>query len=271
MYDATTKVKCAGSAKLVIDEPMKKTKIDFVTPKGQVVGKVTVAITLGFGSQSVELANDFKKGGIAVKACDVDQSEDDKEADANMGFKQKMFTRIMYSAGMGGDVSKKGADMISKFLTDGPVSFKVLTFLSGASLVFSSSMKIVTYGAAMPGGLVPMFQNMWMALFGIIVLMLETNMALLDKWADNVYFYFKAVKYVWGRGIFYMFVGSMEWGAPTASLKDKFFGLILILLGTVYFVIGRATVAQLEQVGSCGRSAALPLPAGRLIASLPPS
>ena len=121
----------------------------------------------------------------------------------------------------------------------GPLLLQIVTFFGGLGMVVSSVADFqLTWNTkdAMDAGFATISIYTW--LFGILIMGLEGRSVLLDVGSLHtaVSNYMKIFRFVWGRGLFLMFAGSLQ--CSLGSSISFVYGAFIISLGFVLFVCG---------------------------------
>jgi len=122
---------------------------------------------------------------------------------------------------------------------EGPAFFQVLAFMGGIAMIFTS-IKDFQFEMASIEGVSPSFViiSVYTWMFGIFICGLEgralmLNISSLHTLVSN---YLKIYRFMWGRGLFYIFVGSLQFCLFTEF--SVVCGYFMMGLGLIMFIAG---------------------------------
>lgn len=121
----------------------------------------------------------------------------------------------------------------------GPHALQTLSFFAGMVLVFGSIVDFqwaIEGAEAVPPEFFMVVTYTW--IFGVFIMALEgravlLNIASLHSMVSN---YFKILRFLWGRGLFLAFVGSLEYSLGTSI--SIYIGIAIMALGGIMFLFG---------------------------------
>lgn len=132
---------------------------------------------------------------------------------------------------------------IQEYMQKGATGLRFLAFVGGAGITLTGLLNI-----AQITGLItePMYYlvNIYQVLFGVGILLLEAEPALVDKYESLskgqawVQENLQVLTTVWGRGVFYLYVGSVELFADASG------SLLGLLLGCYLLVVAGLLIAS---------------------------
>jgi len=150
----------------------------------------------------------------------------------------------------GTDDPKKVAEMIFLDLRDairnGTWSVGRLAFFGGAYACVVGVLDLLP-----PASLFKIFSplagiNMvFVLLFGFVIMTIESSGDTISStFKSSIFHYCKALETVWGRGYFYLYVGTTCFLAP----GHKFFGFYMLIIGIIYLIIYRLTTGHIRRM-----------------------
>ena len=80
-----------------------------------------------------------------------------------------------------------------------------------------------------------------------MVLLESKQLNLPQQYLDKLYHYALFLKYVWGRGILYLFAGSLHL-LLQGSILDYIVGAMVVLVGAVYIIVGKIATKKLQEL-----------------------
>lgn len=97
---------------------------------------------------------------------------------------------------------------IRTVITSGPLSYRVLALIGGIAMIVVNSFQIGRHAVTLNinGVLIASY----CIFFGVIVVILEGRFACPRQARLAVRYYAKFTEYTWGRGVFYLFLGSLQ-------------------------------------------------------------
>ena len=129
---------------------------------------------------------------------------------------------------------------------DGQLSIRLMALMSATALILTSTFGLL--------GTIPSFQisetiiEIYSILLGAVMILLESKqLNLPQKYLDKMYHYALFLKYVWGRGIFYLFAGSLHL-LLQGSILDYIVGGMVVLVGVVYIIVGKTATKKLKDL-----------------------
>jgi hypothetical protein len=129
---------------------------------------------------------------------------------------------------------------------DGQLSIRLMALLSATALLLTSLLGL--FGAILSFHISETIIEVYSILFGIIMILLESKqLNLPQKYLDKLYHYALFLKYVWGRGMCYLFAGSLHL-LLDGSVLDYIVGGMIVLVGVVYIVVGKMATQKLKDL-----------------------
>jgi len=134
-----------------------------------------------------------------------------------------------------------------QFATEGNLNFRMFAFVGGLAVIFTSieSLSIVIIERE--------FLNIFIYLtnlfFGIIICILEAHFLQFDRVQDTrrkIVELVPILKYLYGRGIFYIFSGTIQ--LSELSPTNIFSGLFLVGVGILFLTIGWSTKKRFKKL-----------------------
>lgn len=121
----------------------------------------------------------------------------------------------------------------------GPFLLQALAFVGGISMVFTSILDFQVEASAGDGLSITLaIMSMYTWLFGTFIVGIEGRVLLIDIYSLHkmISNYMKLFRFVWGRGLFYFFAGSLQYcqQAPLGS----YCGIFMMIIGLIMFVTG---------------------------------
>ncbi len=121
----------------------------------------------------------------------------------------------------------------------GPMTLQIIAFFGGMSMVLASVIDLQGR-ARLEGGLTPDFTviALYTWAFGLFIMGLEGRKLMIEihQLHTMVSNYMKIFRYVWGRGLFYIFAGSLQYCmfSPFSSIV----GIFMMTIGVIMFALG---------------------------------
>ena len=143
------------------------------------------------------------------------------------------------------DESKKQILLTQELITNGPVTLRAMCVLGGIGMIASGSISLVVmHNMLNPLHLLIEF---YLCFFGFIVFVLEAKDMVCTEapkiWlAENI----KMLTFIWGRGWFYIFAGSLAL-AQFPRLLDTVTGGYMIGLGFLSMLVAQVSFASVQQ------------------------
>eukprot|EP00519_Triparma_laevis_P007495 CAMPEP_0182511752 /NCGR_PEP_ID=MMETSP1321-20130603/31002_1 /TAXON_ID=91990 /ORGANISM="Bolidomonas sp., Strain RCC1657" /LENGTH=271 /DNA_ID=CAMNT_0024718461 /DNA_START=33 /DNA_END=845 /DNA_ORIENTATION=+ len=127
----------------------------------------------------------------------------------------------------------------------GPMTFRVLSFLGGLAMILQCSTG--TFGKLFSFSPLQALIEVYCLIFGVITVILEgQEYAFLRPFRTSVQSYCKLLTYTWGRGVFYMFSGSLMFSQ--FNLFDMLIGGYMCFIGFTSLIIGQQTANKLTDL-----------------------
>lgn len=139
---------------------------------------------------------------------------------------------------------------MKKEITDGNFGFRMAAFMGGLALIVVSLMSIL--GDVVTLSVTGTMQDVFLAIFGVIMVLLETRRKTAHKAVqarDFLANYFKFLDLVWGRGFFYCYVGVLAIGR-FPSILTTVVGCFILLCGVIAVISGGHASMKLSKLKS---------------------
>jgi COPI associated protein len=129
---------------------------------------------------------------------------------------------------------------------DGQLSIRLMALLSATVLILTSTFGLL--GAILSFHISETIIEIYSILLGVIMILLESKqLNLPQKYLDKVYHYALFIKYVWGRGMLYLFAGTLHL-LLQGSILDYIVGGMIVLVGVVYIIVGKMATKKLKDL-----------------------
>jgi len=152
----------------------------------------------------------------------------------------------MGSVGVAASFVNEQVGKVRQLATEGPLSFRVLAFLGGLAMVITSVLDWIAdiFRLSAFRALISVYTFM----FGTVILILEGKMFVPEtcKYQKKMFGLAKFLRYVWGRGLFYFFSGSLQFSQMT--FLNMVSGGFMCFVGIVSIVTGWSTASKLKQM-----------------------
>lgn len=131
---------------------------------------------------------------------------------------------------------------------DGDVSIRLMALLSAAALIVSSVLGLIR--SVLSFNISQALMELYSLTLGAIMIVLEAKqLRLPQKYLDRLFHYALFLKYVWGRGILYLWAGTLHLVTQgSMSIMDYIVGGLVTLVGVVYIVVGRMATQKLKSL-----------------------
>jgi len=186
--------------------------------------------------------NPLRNEGGEVDGRDLFRNDGGRSDDTKMTLQAAMNSAAAASAL---EFANKQLKEIRALATDGPLSFQVLAMLGGVAMtlqsVFGSLGKFMSFSP------LRMLIELYCGIFGLLIFVLEgKRYAFTLKFQKIVHEYAKFLSYTWGRGLFYMFAGSLMFSQ--VNMMDMLVGGYMVFIGATSVVVGRHTASKLTDL-----------------------
>lgn len=135
---------------------------------------------------------------------------------------------------------------VRQLAEEGPLSFRVLAFLGGVAMIVTSVLDWIgeLFGFSAHKFLISVYTFS----FGIVICILEGRMFVPEthKYQQKLCNYVRLLKYVWGRGLFYFFAGTLQFSQM--RILDMASGSFMIFVGIISLIVGNRTSKKLSQL-----------------------
>ena len=134
---------------------------------------------------------------------------------------------------------REGISNLRNGTEEGPAIFQVLAFFGGVSMVLTSVFDLQGR-VRHDEGISPDFAviSFYSWAFGLFIMGLEGRKLLIEIHSLHIMVsnYMKLLRFVWGRGLFYIFAGSLQYclSSPFSSVC----GIFMMTLGLLMFALG---------------------------------
>jgi len=141
---------------------------------------------------------------------------------------------------------KTFADQMKNYIEQGREGIRVFCFVGGVAISLYSFMAVLNVFGIL-GSTLHYLVQVYQLLFGLMTCVLEADPAWLDKfdklanaqaWVQE---HMKVLTYLWGRGVFYLFQGSLAYLASSTFTLGFFAGAWMVLCGILCIAQHRGT------------------------------
>lgn len=150
------------------------------------------------------------------------------------------------SAGKAATYLKERAEAMSQAVKSGDTSIRALALVGGVAMVVTGILRLL--GRLVTVHLISTLFTVYTIIFGVLVILLEGK-----KWLPipqqlnlAVRKYALFLEFVWGRGVLYFFIGSLQFSLM--NILDGAVGGYMCIIGIFYIITGRATARKLAQL-----------------------
>mmetsp|Transcript_1892 Transcript_1892/g.2284 ORF Transcript_1892/g.2284 Transcript_1892/m.2284 type:complete len:217 (-) Transcript_1892:327-977(-) len=130
------------------------------------------------------------------------------------------------------------------------MNFRLLAFAGGLAVIFTS---IESLGLCFfRRDFIKVLVYLYNLIFGFIICLLEGHfikMVIVQDARQVVIDFVPALRYLWGRGVFYAFSGVLQ--LSELSPPNILSGLFLVVVGVLFVVIGWSTKKRLSKLKHC--------------------
>jgi COPI associated protein len=129
---------------------------------------------------------------------------------------------------------------------DGELSIRLMALIAATALILSSVFGL--FGTLLSFNISQSMLEIYSITLGVIMILLESKqLHLPHKYLDQLFHYALFLKYVWGRGVLYLFAGSLHL-LLQGSILDYVVGAMVVLVGAVYIVVGKMATQKLKKL-----------------------
>mmetsp|Transcript_615 Transcript_615/g.820 ORF Transcript_615/g.820 Transcript_615/m.820 type:complete len:319 (+) Transcript_615:94-1050(+) len=152
----------------------------------------------------------------------------------------------MSSVGAAASFVNEQVGKVKRLATEGPLSFRVLAFLGGVAMIITSVLDWL--GEIFRFSVLRALISVYTFIFGVFICILEGKMFVPDtaKYQLRVFSLAKFLKFVWGRGAFYFFAGSLQFSQM--GFLNMASGGFMCFVGIISIITGWSTASKLKQV-----------------------
>lgn len=137
------------------------------------------------------------------------------------------------------------AKMLQKMATDGNLSIRLMAFIGGTTMVVTNFLSL--FGRFFTLRFVSLILCIYTLFFGLLICALEgRSFGVPTSLSERVRKYALFLNYVWGRGGFYVFAGSLQFSQ--LNLVDMVVGAYMCFVGVTYIIIGNSTAKKLSEI-----------------------
>ena len=152
-------------------------------------------------------------------------------------------------------ITKSGRDFgeatvanVRKVAEDGPLSFRVLAFLGGAIMMTTSVLSVLS--DVFTFSLLSCLISIYTFIFGLFILVLEGKMFMPSKsvsgYQQKLFSLVKCLQFVWGRGLLYIFAGTLQLSQMT--FLNMVSGGYMCFIGIISLLVGHSSHNKLTQL-----------------------
>mmetsp|Transcript_36159 Transcript_36159/g.53018 ORF Transcript_36159/g.53018 Transcript_36159/m.53018 type:complete len:273 (-) Transcript_36159:263-1081(-) len=134
---------------------------------------------------------------------------------------------------------KQGAKMGRRFKEEN-LSFRVLALLGGVIMIVSSSIDFVL--CALTLHFAKMIVSAYTVIFGIMICLLDSS----TLWRQWIHYYVRMLEFTWGRGLFYLFAGTLQF--PQGNRLSSLSGGFMIFVGIIALGASYSATKKLSQL-----------------------
>lgn len=133
---------------------------------------------------------------------------------------------------------------VQKARAEGPLSYRILSFLGGLAMIVSNGLAILDrfFSFNVAGALIAIYG----VCFGVVITIIEGGWACPTRLQNGIRHYAKFLEYTWGRGMLYFFVGSLQ--ASNWNILDWAVGGFMMFVGFTSVSVGAITAIKLRRL-----------------------
>lgn len=201
--------------------------------RGDIVTNYTQLKDIESG-KNLSMLNKFRKSFRTAKEL---KPEEDNDNDSTTTTFSTEFTLSEADLYYGIDASKRPGIVASRQLAEeGPKPFQLLAFLGGIGMILTCIFDFQAVGFHSVGFVLI---NFYAWAFGIFIAALEGTIIWVDlpNFRRHISNYVKILRFMWGRGLFYVFAGSLI-ACLDGATAGNICGIYMISMGLLIFVSG---------------------------------
>jgi hypothetical protein len=187
---------------------------------------------------------------------EMTEDDDDEETQASKGKEEETgvvstvkgaVTNAIDSTKAAGLFVQTQAQKLRTRAQQGPLPFSILAFLGGIAMVVTNFFDLlfeIFYLSPMAA-----LMSTYCVIFGLVIIKMEGRRWELDtSQLPALYRNVNALKYVWGRGCFYIFAGTIQ--ISKMQIDDLIVGAYICFVGIASVMVGRGTASKLAILSS---------------------
>jgi len=147
-------------------------------------------------------------------------------------------------ATVGATAINEAAIKVQKARSEGPLSYRILSFLGGLAMIVSNGIAILDrfFSFNVAGALIAIYG----VCFGVIITIIEGGWACPTRLQNGIRHYAKFLEFTWGRGMLYFFVGSLQ--ASNWNILDWAVGGFMMFVGFTAVSVGAITAIKMRRL-----------------------
>ena len=148
----------------------------------------------------------------------------------------------------GRDIGEATVANVRKVAEDGPLSFRVLAFLGGVLMIVTSILSVLSdvFTFSIMSSLI----SVYTFIFGLFILVLEGKMFMpisaVGGYQQKLFSLVKCLQFVWGRGLLYIFAGTLQLSQMT--FLNMVSGGYMCFIGFISLLVGKSSSSKLTQL-----------------------
>ncbi|KAF4714439.1 hypothetical protein FOZ62_005889 [Perkinsus olseni] len=131
------------------------------------------------------------------------------------------------------NAAQQGLVQVHHYIQQGPNGLRVLCFVGGLGVTLTGALGVLNIFSTILHP-IDYLCNAYQFLFGVITCILEANPELLRErvhWQEKIYEHAKFLTLLWGRGLFYLFQGSLA--LVQFTLLYAIVGVYMVVMGVL--------------------------------------
>jgi len=130
---------------------------------------------------------------------------------------------------------------------EGPLPFSILAFLGGIAIVITNALDLIFELFHLSP--LAALMSVYCIIFGVVICKMEGRRWEVDtSILPIIYQNVGALKFVWGRGCFYVFAGTIQFSK--LHIDDLIVGLYISFVGIASIMVGRGTASKLATLSN---------------------